>query len=38
MSLMNSTKNYTTRENGNERSTDVQINDTDEMTRIPEID
>ena len=25
------------RENGNESSTDVHINDTDEMTRIPEI-
>ena len=48
MSLVNSTKNYTTtmsktnmneksEKTGNERSTDVHINDTDEMTRIPEI-
>ena len=46
MSLVNSTKFYDNvqdeyereiRENGNESSTDVHINDTDEMTRIPEI-
>ena len=48
MSLVNSTKKFNDdneqdesereiRENGNESSTDVHINDTDEMTRIPEI-
>ena len=48
MSLVNSTKKIyddneqgederENRENGNESSTDVHINDTDEMTRVPEI-
>ena len=48
ISLVNSTKKLNDdnaqdecereiRENGNESSTDVHINDTDEMTRIPEI-